>query len=150
MALPECIMHIEEDIPERCEDLWNFTFPVRNQDYVVMMIIEATENNPPAIKIFGTFPTIAEANELASKISKECDFFNVYTAKTQSWLPCPPSPKFVEDVQYQETKLNDMKDMFAKMKERDAVNIRNQIKRDAIQDELKTMANEDKNVNETE
>ena len=164
MALPECNTHIEEDIPERCDDLWNFTFPVRNQEYVVMMMIEATEKHPPAIKVFGTFPTISEANDMAQKISNECDFFNVYTAQTQAWLPCPPSPKFIEDVQYQESKLNDMKNMYAKMKERDAVNLRNQIKRDENkkedglnnqikkedEDESMKMAKEDINVYETE
>ena len=149
MAIPESKMHIEEDIEERSDELWDFTFPLRNQEYVVMMIIDATENHPPAVKVFGTFPTIAEANKVAQQISKQCDFFNVYTAQTQAWLPCPPSSEFVEDVEYQENKLNDMKKMYAQMKERDAVNLRNQIKRDEAKKEkenLQNMIEEDVNA----
>lgn len=153
MAIPESKMHIEEDIEERSDELWDFKYPIRNQEYVVMMIIDATEKHPSAVKVFGTFPTIAEANEVAQKMSKECDFFNIYTAKTQEWLPCPPTAEFVEDVEYQEDKLSDMKKMYTKMKERDAINLRNQIKRDEEKklkqkQEQKNMSLEDKNVHD--
>lgn len=131
MAIPESKVHIEEDIEERSDELWDFQYPIRNQEYVVMSIIEANDKHPPAVKVFGTFATIAEANSTAQKISKQCDFFNVYTAQTQAWLPCPPSAKFVEDIEYQENKLEDMKKMHAQMKERDATNLRNQMERDA-------------------
>lgn len=127
---PESKQHIEEDIMARSEEAWGYTFPVRNQNYVVMSIVESS---PAAIKVFGVYSGLEEANRASAAISKENDFFNVYVADTNVWVPIPPSQEFIENVEYQEERMTEIKDSFAALKERNARNLVASIKKDTAE-----------------
>lgn len=132
MSLPESKQHIEENIGERSTDAWNYVFPVRNQNYAVMSILEAPEGEKSAMKIFGVYGGLDEANRASEKISKENDFFNVYVADTNAWVPIPPSTDFIENVEYQEKRMTDIKDSFTALKERNAKKMVSEIKKDHV------------------
>lgn len=130
MQVPESKSHIEEDIKQRSDEAWNFVFPVRNQNYVVMSIVEPSPTTSAAIKIFGVYGGLEEANRASREISNANDFYNVYVADTNSWLPIPPTADFIENVEYQESRLTEIKDAFAALKERNAQNLKQAIKKD--------------------
>lgn len=134
--VPESKRHIEEDIKERSDEAWNYVFPVRNQNYVVMSILESTStpDKPSAIKIYGTYGGLEEANRVSREISNANDFFNVYVADTNAWIPIPPTTDFIENVEYQEQRLTEIQDAFAALKERNAQNLKQAIKRDDVSD----------------
>ena len=127
LKIPESKTHIEEDISSRSDEAWSYEFPVRNQNYVVMSI---AESSPAAVKIFGVYPGLEEANRASATISKENDFFNVYVADTNAWVPIPPSAKFIENVEYQEERMTEIKDSFTALKERNARNLASSIKKE--------------------
>lgn len=130
IKVPESKQHIEEDVTARSEEAWGYTFPVRNQNYVVMSIVESS---PAAIKVFGVYGGLEEANRACAAISKENDFFNVYVADTNVWVPIPPSREFIENVEYQEERMTEIKDSFAALKERNARNLVASIKKDTAE-----------------
>jgi len=130
MNIPESTNHIEEDITYRSDNAWNHTHPIHNQNFVVMSIVEAPKDETSAVKIFGVFSSLKEANEVSQEISKENDFFNVYVASTNAWVPIPPTSEFIENVEFQEQRLTDIKKSFAAAKERDAKNLIEAVKRD--------------------
>lgn len=132
MMTPERKEHIEEDIKGRSEEAWSYQFPVRNQNYVVMSIVESSKDdpNPSAIKIFGVYGGLEEANRVSAKISNENDFFNVYVADTNAWIPIPPTREFIENVEYQEEKMTQIRDSFAALRERNAKNLASSLKKD--------------------
>ena len=139
MNIPESTNHIEEDISSRCDEAWTHTHPVHNQNFVVMSIVEVPKDKTSAVKIFGVFSSLEEANKVSQDISKENDFFNVYVASTNAWVPVPPTSDFVENVEYQEKRLTEIKNSFAAGKERDAKNLLDAVKRDnAIKEEEKS------------
>lgn len=134
-GVPEPKRHIEEDIKQRSDEAWEFVFPVRNQNYVVMSMVESTSSDPnsnSAIKIFGVYASLEEANKYSREISNANDFFNVYVADTNAWIPIPPTTDFIENVEYQEERLTQIKDAFTALKDRDARNLSRAIKRDSI------------------
>ena len=133
--VPESKRHIEEDIKQRSDEAWNYVFPVRNQNYVVMSIVESTSDIPSAIKIYGTYGGLEEANRASREISNANDFFNVYVADTNAWVPIPPTTEFIENVEYQEKRLTEIQDAFAALKERNAQNLKQTIKKD-VQSEV--------------
>ena len=120
MSIPESKTHVEEDIKERCDSCWGYVYPVHNQNFVVMSILDG---QPSSIKIFGVYSSLDEANRNSEKISKENDFFNVYVASTNAWVPIPPTPEFIENIEYQEKRLQEIKNSYAALKERDAKNL---------------------------
>jgi len=135
--------HIEKDIQEKSNEAWTYKKVFHNQNFVVMSIIDASEKVesnddgesitkklPPSIKIFGTFSSIEEANRQSKIISTENDFFHVYVADTNSWLPIPPTTEFIEDVQYQEERLQGIKNAYADMRERSAKEVMDKIKKE--------------------
>jgi len=130
MSVPERKIHIETDIKNRCDDAWTHVYPVHNQNFVVMSIVDVPDKNLYATKIFGTFSSIEEANKISKTISMENDFFNVYVASTNAWIPIPPTKESIENINYQEGLLTEIKDTYAALKERDAKNLVEQIKRD--------------------
>ncbi|CAM9106404.1 unnamed protein product, partial [Sphacelaria rigidula] len=139
MVAPERKKHIEEDIKARSEEAWGYQFPVRNQNYVVLSIVEASDDpnpnpNPSAIKIFGVYGGLEEANRVSAEISKENDFFNVYVADTNAWVPIPPTRDFIENVEYQEEKITQIKNSFAALKERNARNIASSLKKEMVEE----------------
>ena len=113
--------HVEEDIKERAEENWDFHFPVVNQQFCLLSIVDTeSKDTCAAVKIFGCYPTEESANVAAKKISAECDFFHVYVCPTSSWVPVPPHAKMIEDVKYQESRMTEIQEAFVALKERKA------------------------------
>lgn len=139
--IPESKQHIEDEIKARSDEAWTYTFPIRNQNYVVMSIVEntntttdtdstPTKNRCAALKVFGVYGGLEEANRASATISKENDFFDVYVADTNAWVPIPPTREFVENIEYQEKKMTEIQDSFTALKERNAKNLAASIKKD--------------------
>lgn len=126
MAVPTSYTHIESDIEERSHEAWDYKYCLTNQNYVLLCICD-NEACPSAIKVFGTFKTLEEANRVAEIISAENDFFDIFTADTNAWLPIPPSSNFIQDVRYQEEQLKKIKETFTQLKSRDAQQMERQI-----------------------
>lgn len=127
----EAKIHVEEHFDERSDEAWRYEYYVRNQNYVVMSMIENKDPQPSAIKVFGVFGSLEEANKASSAISQENDFFNVYVAETNAWLPVPPTTEFIENVEYQEKRMTEIKKSFVAMKERNAINLKKHIEKKA-------------------
>jgi hypothetical protein len=128
MAVPSYETHIEEDIEDRAD--WEFQYPVRNQQYVLMSIIHVKGSDQSGVKIFGAFPTLEKANEEAANISKLNDFFDVYVCPTNAWVPVPPTPQQIEDKVYHEDRLNNLKQSYMEMQEGKAAEMRRRIEKD--------------------
>jgi len=130
--------HIEKDIQAKSNEAWVYQKVFHNQNFVVMSIIDSCEVEkdgekktlPPSVKIFGTFSSLDEANRHSKTISTENDFFHVYVAQTNAWLPIPPTPEFIEDVEYQEERLQNIKNAYADMRERRAKEVADKIKKE--------------------
>jgi len=117
-------VHVEEHIQERCAEQWDYQFPVVNQQHCLMSIVDCEDpQKPAAIKVFGCYPSVDAANAAAAKISSECDFFHVYVCPTNAWVPVPPSPDFIENVQYQESRMKEIQETFAALKDRPAQDV---------------------------
>lgn len=122
----DSVVHIEEDVQLRSDAGWDYKFLVQNQNFIVMSIAECKPI--PAIKIFGVYNHQEEAENAAAKISRENDFFNVYVADTNAWFPIPPTADFIQDVQYQEKRMMEIKNSFKTLKETNAKNLAQKIK----------------------
>jgi len=95
---------VEEDIKERAEENWDYHFPVVNQQFCLLSIVDTeSKDTCAAVKIFGCYPTEESANAAAKKISAECDFFHVYV--------CPTN---------QESRMTEIQEAFVALKERKA------------------------------
>ena len=128
-SFPESTSNIEQDIQERSAAAWKHKFVVHNQNYVVLSIVDAGKP-PAAVKIFGTFASVEEANATSAEISAQNDCFDVYVADTNAWLPVPCGNDFVENIHYQEEKMNKIREGFAVIKEKNATAIAETIKKD--------------------
>lgn len=127
-AAPDTKVHVEEDIQLRSGEQWDFEFPVVNQQYCLMSIVDCEDpEKPAAVKVFGCYSSVEAANAAAAKISSECDFFHVYVCPTNAWVPVPPSADFIENVEYQESRMKEIKDTFAALKERKAKDVLRQL-----------------------
>ena len=146
MVVVEKNVHVEENIKERADENWEYQFPVVNQLFCLMSIVD-TENpeTQAAVKIFGCYPSEESANAAAKKISAECDFFHVYVCPTSAWVPVPPKRELVENVEYQESRMTEIKDAFVALKERDAKKVISSIQKEA---ELEEEDNKDMNVDQ--
>lgn len=114
-------VHVEENIKERAEENWDYQFPVVNQQFCLLSIVDTEDKETSAaVKIFGCYSSEESANAAAKKISSECDFFHVYVCPTSSWVPVPPKVEMIEDVKYQETRMTEIQDAFVALKERKA------------------------------
>ena len=109
----QSVDHVEKDIESKSNEAWTYKKVFHNQNFVVLSIIDASEKTvtkedgttettklPPSIKIFGTFSSLEEANRHSKRINTENDFFHVYVADTNEWLPIPPTAEFIEDVEH--------------------------------------------------
>lgn len=129
---PEQHVHVEDDVHARSDEQWTYEFPVVNQQYCLMSIVDCEDPaKPAAVKIFGCYSSIEAANAAASKISSECDFFHVYVCPTNAWVPVPPSPDFIENVEYQESRMKEIKDTFAALKDRKAKDVLRHLNKEA-------------------
>lgn len=131
-SAPEKQVHVEEDIKERSREQWDYEFPVVNQQYCIMSIVDCGDpEKPAAVKVFGCYSSSNAANAAASKISAECDFFHVYVCPTNSWVPVPPSADFIENVTYQESRMKEIQDAFAALKKRKAKEVIRQLNKES-------------------
>jgi hypothetical protein len=131
-SAPEKQVHVEEDVQARSGEQWDYQFPVVNQQYCLMSIVDCEDvEKPAAVKVFGCYSSLDAANAEASKISSECDFFHVYVCHTNAWVPVPPSPDFIENVEYQETRMKEIQETFAALKERKAKDVIRHLNREA-------------------
>ena len=135
MSVPQSVNHVESDVLERSNQMWTYEKVFHNQNYVVMSIVEGTDGgdgtvNPPVVKIFGTFSSIEQANSASKTIAEENDFYHVYVAETNKWLPCPPSPAFIENVTYSEERLENIKNAYADLKDRNARDVESKIRKE--------------------
>ncbi|AAR26847.1 FirrV-1-A23 [Feldmannia irregularis virus a] len=137
MAAPTSYAHIESDVAARSHEAWGYQHRIQDQNYVVMCICDNNESSEPsAIKVFGTFRTMEEANSASETISNECDFFDVFVADTNVWLPIPPSNDFIKDVKYQEEHLQRIRDTFTQVKSRNAQQMERQITNNKRKEDL--------------
>ena len=60
------------------------------------------------IKIRGAFHTRSEANNHAKRLQKEDQMFDVYVADMYKWLLIPPDPGTIDDVHYNNQKLEEI------------------------------------------
>jgi len=132
MSGAERKVHVEEDITERNKEQMDYEFEVKNQTYCLLSIIDPEDSTKQcAIKVFGCFPTADAANDAAKKISTECDFFHVYVCPTNAWVPVPPKAASIEDVNYQETRMNEIHETFVALKDRQAKQVIRQLNKEA-------------------
>ena len=132
MSSIEKTLHVEENIKERADENWDYQFPVVNQQFCLLSIVDTEDKNlSAAVKIFGCFSSEDAANAAAKKISSECDFFHVYVCPTSSWVPVPPKASMIEDVHYQEKRMSDIRDAFVALKERKAKEVIRHLEKDA-------------------
>lgn len=123
--------HVEDNIQERADEMWNYKFLVHKQNFVVLSIVDGTGDSPCVIKVYGTYNTLVEANKASQKIREENDFFHVYVADTNEWMPIPPGNK-IEDVIYQEERMTQIKNGYAQAQEAKAKQVRDQIKKNNV------------------
>lgn len=137
MASVEKNVHVEENIKERADENWDYQFPVVNQQFCLLSIVDTEDKNlSAAVKIFGCYSSEEAANAAAKKISSECDFFHVYVAPTSAWVPVPPQARMIEDVKYQETRMSEIQDAFVALKERKAQDVIRHLNKEALVEEM--------------
>lgn len=129
-------IHVEEDIRERSDEQWGYEFPVVNQQYCLMSIVDCEDpQKPAAIKVFGCYASAEAANSAAAKISTECDFFHVYVCPTNAWVPVPPTADFIENINYQESRMKEIQETFIALKERKAKEVIRQLNKEGAIEE---------------
>lgn len=150
MASMEKNVHVEENIRERADENWDYQFPVVNQQFCLLSIVDTEDKNlSAAVKIFGCYSSEEAANAAAKKIQSECDFFHVYVAPTSAWVPVPPQARMIEDVKYQESRMTDIQDAFVALKERKAREVISHLNKEALLEEMPKVEREEKGVEET-
>lgn len=114
-------IHLEQNIEERVDMHWDFkpsTGTVDGQKFAVMSIVCPEGTNQKAakfgIKIFGCFSSLKEANEYAQHLQGECNVFDYYVVETQCWAKLPPSVEKLEDQNFQEKELENLKNIVIK------------------------------------
>jgi len=114
-------IHLEQNIEERVDTYWDFKpsgGAVDGQRFAVMCIVCPEGTNQTAasfgIKIFGCFPTLKEANEYAKQLQGECNVFDFYVVQTQCWAKLPPCVEKLEDQNFQEQELENLKTIVVK------------------------------------
>lgn len=130
---PEKQVHVEEDINERSAEQWDYEFPVVNQQFCLMSIVDCEDPKKPcAVKVFGCYASSETANAAAAKISSECDFFHIYVCPTNAWVPVPPSADFIENVTYQESRMKEIQETFVALKERRAKEVIRHLNKESV------------------
>ena len=81
-------VHVEEDIKERAEENWDFHFPVVNQQFCLLSIVDTeSKDTCAAVKIFGCYPP---KNQLTSPRRRYLR--SVIFSMFMSVLPAPGYP----------------------------------------------------------
>ena len=118
MNIPQKTEHIEGSFESRSKEAWRYKRVEHNQNFVVMSIVEAVDDNPAAVKIYGMYSSLEEANRVSEEISHANDYYHVYVASSNEWLPIPPTKEFIENVVYQEERMQNLHESYTKKKER--------------------------------
>ena len=125
---------LDEKVGERLTAQWAYapTFLPRGQDYAVLSILAPEGTNQVlktglAIKIYGCFATLADANQYAERLSKECDAFDFFVLQTCEWARLPPEVASLDDVHYQQDKLEEIKKRAAGARDESAQRLRERL-----------------------
>jgi hypothetical protein len=81
---------------------------------------EGTNQRTPStmgIKVYGSFGTLAEANEYSKKCQAECDTFDYWVIENLEWVQLPPSVQHLGDIHFREKRMEDLKESTIKMRE---------------------------------
>jgi hypothetical protein len=111
--------HIDDTITntEEAEDISKYTTidhldedpAIANQRFVLLSFIspEGIMNcKVRGLKVRGIYATVSEANAACDKLKKKDKYFDVFVGEVGKWLPWDPSMKQVEEVKYQNKKLD--------------------------------------------
>ena len=125
---------LDQNAGDRLVEQWGYlpSFMPPRQDYVVLSILAPEGTNQIlktgiAIKVFGCFSTADEANKYAQRMSKECDAFDFFVLQTCEWARLPPEVASLEDVHYQQEKLEDLKRRAAGSRDESATRLRERL-----------------------
>ena len=108
---------------------------VPGQLYACLSVVgpEAPQKNDKfGIKIRGTFASRDEAASHAKRLQKEDPTFDIYVVDMYKWLLIPPDPLKIEDVHYQNEKLEEIMSGY-KQNQADAARLFNERKRDMME-----------------
>lgn len=115
--------HFEQNVEQRVDMYWDFkpsSGYVQGQKFAVMSIVCPDGTNQKAanfgIKVFGCFATLKEANDYAKELQTECNAFDYYTVETQCWAKLPPRVDKLDDQNFQEEELENLKNTVIKMR----------------------------------
>jgi len=90
------------------------------------------KNDKFGIKIRGAFSSRDEAASHAKRLQKEDPTFDIYVVDMYKWLLIPPDPLKIEDVHYQNEKLEEIMSGY-KQNQADAARLFNERKRDMME-----------------
>jgi hypothetical protein len=108
---------------------------VPGQLYACLSVVgpEAPQKNDKfGIKIRGAFASRDEAASHAKRLQKEDPTFDIYVVDMYKWLLIPPDPLKIEDVHYQNEKLEEIMSGY-KQNQADATRLFNERKRDMME-----------------
>ena len=108
---------------------------VPGQLYACLSVVgpEAPQKNDKfGIKIRGAFATRDEAASHAKRLQKEDSTFDIYVVDMYKWLLIPPDPLKIEDVHYQNEKLEEIMSGY-KENQAEATRLFNERKRDMME-----------------
>jgi hypothetical protein len=108
---------------------------VPGQLYACLSVVgpEAPQKNDKfGIKIRGAFATRDEAASHAKRLQKEDNTFDIYVVDMYKWLLIPPDPLKIEDVHYQNEKLEEIMSGY-KENQAEATRMFNERKRDMME-----------------
>jgi len=108
---------------------------VPGQLYACLSVVgpEAPQKNDKfGIKIRGTFASRDEAAAHAKRLQKEDSTFDIYVVDMYKWLLIPPDPLKIEDVHYQNEKLEEIMSGY-KENQAEAARMFNDRKRDMME-----------------
>ena len=108
---------------------------VPGQLYACLSVVgpEAPQKNDKfGIKIRGTFASRDEAATHAKRLQKEDSTFDIYVVDMYKWLLIPPDPLKIEDVHYQNEKLEEIMSGY-KENQAEAARMFNDRKRDMME-----------------
>ena len=95
--------------------LKTISMPVPSQNYALISIVgpECPQKHDKfGIKLYGSFPTKDEAASHAKLLQKEDGTFDIYVVDMYQWLLIPPDRDKIDDVHYQEEKLEEIMNMY--------------------------------------
>jgi hypothetical protein len=108
---------------------------VPGQLYACLSVVgpEAPQKNDKfGIKIRGAFASRDEASAHAKRLQKEDSTFDIYVVDMYKWLLIPPDPLKIEDVHYQNEKLEEIMSGY-KENQAEAARMFNERKRDMME-----------------